>query len=426
MGVGVIKNHSLVCVGRVAKPVGQLTFVRDGRREYSVFAYEAAWLADRDRFAISPDLPLVPGHATRRSPTPEDSCFPFALADTAPDAWGKRVILRAHAKRRDKDSTLPFLTPFDFLAAADDFSRVGALRLRDDEGAFLRSAEHHRTPPLIEISRIYSASRALEEGTESVEDLEFLQGKGTSLGGLRPKCTILEEDGRLAIGKFPSIGDDRAVTRGEVLALALARRAGISAAAARLATIEAVPIALIRRFDRTDGGARIPYLSAASLLQASRNEDRAYTELVDVLRAISVQPAQDLRELWRRLVFNLLITNVDDHLWNVGVLYAGDGHWRLAPAFDLNPFPDKRRESKTWLSENSGPITSLAQLLSEASTFGLAPADAESIVAEVANAVRDWRPIAASAQVGLREIEIDVFKHAFEHPDADAARALSG
>ncbi len=303
---------------------------------------------------------------------------------------------------------------------------MGALRLRDDEGAFLRSAEHHRTPPLIEISRIYSASRALEEGTESVEDLEFLQGKGTSLGGLRPKCTILEEDGRLAIGKFPSIGDDRAVTRGEVLALALARRAGISAAAARLATIESVPIALIRRFDRTDDGARIPYLSAASLLQASRNEDRAYTELVDVLRAISVQPAQDLRELWRRLVFNLLITNVDDHLWNVGVLYAGDGHWRLAPAFDLNPFPDKRRESKTWLSENSGPITSLAQLLSEASTFGLAPADAESIVAEVANAVRDWRPIAASAQVGLKEIEIDVFKHAFEHPDADAARALSG
>jgi serine/threonine-protein kinase HipA len=289
----VVKNQVRVRVGRASKPVGQLTFVKDGRREYSVFAYEAAWLADRDRFAISPDLPLIQGHVTRRSPTPEDSCFPFALADTAPDAWGKRVVTRAYARRRDKDPALPFLTPFDYLAAVDDFSRVGALRLQGEDGAFLRSSDQHRTPPLMELEHLYKASRAVEDGTESLEDLAFLQGKATSLGGLRPKCTILEEDGRLAIGKFPSIGDDRSVTRGEVLALALARRAGIVTAEARIVTIDSVPVAIIRRFDRTDDGARIPYLSGGSMLQALRHEDRSYTELVDMLRANSAQPTED-------------------------------------------------------------------------------------------------------------------------------------
>jgi serine/threonine-protein kinase HipA len=422
--VSVVKNQVHVRAGRAAKDVGRLTFVRDGRREYSVFAYEAAWLADRDRFAISPDLPLIQGHVTRRSPTSEDSCFPFALADTVPDAWGKRVITRAHARARDKDLALPFLTSFDYLAAVDDFSRVGALRLQDESGAFLRSSEQNRTPPLIELEHLYTASRAVENGTESQEDLTFLQGKGTSLGGIRPKCTILEEDGRLAIGKFPSIGDARSVTRGEVLALALARRAGIDVAAARIVTIGAVPVAVIRRFDRTDDGARIPYLSGGSLLQAQRDQDRSYTELVDMLRSTAARPTEDIHALWRRLVFNLLITNVDDHLWNVGVLYAGAGQWRLAPAFDLNPFPDKLRESKTWLSESSGPINSLAQLLGEADYFGFTPPDAQAVVAEVSSAVRDWRQLATSAEVGFKERELEGFKRAFEHPDAKAAQAL--
>ena len=425
MSARAIKNRVHVCVGRAGNPAGQLTFVKDSRREYSVFAYEAAWLADRDSFSVSPELPLFDGHVTRKSPTSEDSCFPFALADTAPDAWGRRVIARAHAKRRDKAPSLPFLTSFDFLAAVDDYSRVGALRLQDDEGSFLASSEQHRTPSLVELDHIYAASRAVEEGTETLDDLMYLQGKGTSLGGLRPKCTILEEDGRLAIGKFPSVGDDRSVPRGEVLALALARRAGINAAAARIVAIGSTAVAVIRRFDRTDDGARIPYLSGGSMLQASRHEDRSYTEIADMLRATSSRPTEDVRELWRRLVFNLLITNVDDHLWNLGMLYAAERLWQLAPAFDVNPFPEKPRESKTWLSERTGPITSLKQLLREANYFGLEPTDAQAIVVEVASAIRDWREVATSTEVGLKEHELAAFRSAFEHPDAEAARALA-
>ena len=129
--------------------------------------------------------------------------------------------------------------------------------------------------------------------------MRYLQGKGTSLGGLRPKCTVIDEDGRLAIGKFPSVGDTRSVTRGEVLALRLAQRAGIDAAAARIVALDGTAVAVVRRFDRDDAHGRIPYLSAASMLQAGRDEDRAYTEIADAIRAHGHAPTRDVRQLWR-------------------------------------------------------------------------------------------------------------------------------
>ena len=145
-----------------------------------------------------------------------------------------------------------------------------------------------------------------------------------------------------------------------------------------------------------------------------------------MIRRIGAAPADDLRELWRRLVINFLITNVDDHLWNVGFLYAGDGKWRLAPAFDVNPFPDKARESRTWLREASGPITSLGQLLSEAAYFGLTRIEAEELAAGVAVKLAQWREIASAKDVGLTGTDIAQFAPAFEHDEARAARALAG
>jgi serine/threonine-protein kinase HipA len=133
------------------------------------------------------------------------------------------------------------------------------------------------------------------------------------------------------------------------------------------------------------------YLSGGSLLQARRDEDRTYTELADALRRVSASPAKDVRELWRRMLFNFLISNVDDHLWNMGVLYAGNGQWRLAPAFDVNPFPDRVRESKTWLSEDTGPITSLKQLIAGGAYFGLQRAEAEEETTAMATALAGWR-----------------------------------
>jgi serine/threonine-protein kinase HipA len=407
------RQEAGVWAGRSAIEVGELSLMRDGRREYSAFAYGRSWLGHAERFEISPDLPLGEGYFTRRA-VGEESPFPFALADTEPDAWGKRVIQRAHAKRRKHDRSLGALTRFDLLAAVDDFSRIGALRLRDAKGQFLRSDAEFRTPQFIELEKIYAATRAVEKGTETEAELRFLQGKGTSLGGLRPKCTLLDTDGALALGKFPSIGDTRSIVRGEVLALKLAAHAKLDVAQARVAAVDGTPVAIIRRFDRTAEGARIAYLSGGSLLQARRDEDRAYTELADALRRVSPKPSEDVRELWRRLVFNFLINNVDDHLWNVAVLYAGNGQWRLAPAFDVNPFPDRARESKTWLSEDTGPITSLEQLIRGSNYFGLQPIEAEEEANTMGAVVAQWREIATSKEVGLTDAELHEFAPAFQ------------
>lgn len=424
--VAPIRRQIQLCIGKAGTPVGSLVYVRQGRRENCAIAYDEAWLASPERFNVSADLQLALGYQPHKAASPYDSVFHGAIADTAPDAWGRRVIARDHAKRRKDDPRLPALSEMDYLLAVDDFSRVGALRLRDSDGCWHRTvaAGRRSTPPLIELDRIFQASRALERGQETTEDLRYLQGKGTSLGGMRPKCTMVDEDGWLAIGKFPSVGDTRSVTRGEVLALKLASRAGIDAAPTRIVQLDDAPVAVIRRFDRDGADGRIPYQSVASLLQASREEDRSYTEIADAIRTHGREPTQDVQQLWRRLVFNLLITNVDDHLQNHGFLHVERGLWRLAPAFDVNPFPDKDRESKTWLSEQDGPITDVQMLLARAAYFALDTDQALAILAEVHAAVSNWRQLALSPEVGLRSAELDDFAPAFEHGQAEAAAVL--
>ena len=421
------KTQFAVCIGKEGLPVGNLAYVREGAREYSAFAYGQDWLRHSARFAVSPDLPLGPGHQVRKRVSKEDSCFFLAMADTEPDAWGRRVIARAHAKERKLNPALKALTEFDYLCGVDDFSRVGALRLRDDQGEFLRTAGQGRqtAPPLLELERIFEASRAVERSQESAEDLRYLLGKGTSLGGMRPKCTVLDDDGTLALGKFPSVNDERSVARGEVLALRLARQAGIETPNARIVMVRGAPVAVISRFDRTAEQGRIAYLSAASLLQASRNEEHSYTEVVDAMSMACAETKSEAQQLWRRLVFNHLITNVDDHLQNLGFLYAGNGLWRLAPAFDINAFPDKDRESKTWLSEDTGPITEIETLLEKAGYFYLSEEEAIVVLGRVHGVVARWRSLAMSAEVGLTAAEVKDFAPAFEHSEMDRARALS-
>lgn len=228
-----------------------------------------------------------------------------------------------------------------------------------------------------------------------------------------PSAPFLMQTAPWPWGKFPSVGDERAVTRGEVLALQLAQLAGIESAHARIVMVQGQPVAMIRRFDRTADQQRIPYISGATLLQANRDDEHAYTEIIDVMRSQCANFVEDARQLWRRLVFNHLITNVDDHLHNIGFLYAGQQQWRLAPAFDLNPFPDKAPESKTWLSEDSGPITSIAQLLAQAARFELSPSQAQAIVSQVQTALSHWKEVAASAEVGMHPTEMKHFQAAF-------------
>ncbi len=411
-----IRTQLDIFLGQAETPLGRLVFVKDGQREFSQFAYSQQWLTNPDSFDISPDLQRQNGYQVRKPPHRNDSCFFHALADTEPDAWGRRVIARAHAKARAKNPLLAPLTEADYLSSVDDFSRVGALRLRDESGRYLQSAGNgvRMTPVFLELEKILVASRAVEMSSETAADLAYLQGKATSLGGMRPKCTILDSDGALSLGKFPSVTDERSVTRGEVLAMKLARLAGVDSAQARIVMVEGQPVAMIRRFDRTPSGQRIPYISGASLIQARRDDEHSYTEIIDVMRSKCENFVNDARQLWRRLVFNFLTTNVDDHLQNIGFLYAGNNLWRLSPAFDLNPFPDKDPESKIWLSEDTGPITSIAQLIGQASHFELSPTQAQSVLAEVMAAVKRWKDVAITPEVGMQAHELAAFKPAFK------------
>jgi serine/threonine-protein kinase HipA len=316
------------------------------------------------------------------------------------------------------------LNQLDFLLAVDDASRAGALRFQDEAGAFRRAPEEgrRRALPLIELARIAAATRSFETNTETAADLEYLRGRGTSLGGMRPKCTVVDEKGRLSIGKFPSVADERAVTKGEVLAMRLARKAGIDAADARLVDSDGVAVAVIRRFDRSDGGGRLLYVSAATMLGAEPSDpgEHDYTEIVDALRVYGAAAREDVEELWRRIAFSILITNVDDHLRNHGFLHANHGQWRLAPAFDLNPFPDRARELKTWISAETGPEATVESLLAAAPYFKIAKARAKEILAHVERAVARWR--GEGRAIGMSEEELEAFAPAFEHAERGAAR----
>jgi serine/threonine-protein kinase HipA len=419
-----MKRIIQVYLGEEARLVGELRYDQQGNRESANFAYAPEWLASADRFQLDPTLPLVTGFQYHKR-TGEGSLFHGAFADSEPDGWGRKVIARDHAKRRESarssvtSSRPPVLGALDFLLAVDDSSRVGSLRFRDEAGLFQASAidGQRRTPPLLELRHLMSASRAVELSTETEADLAYLRGKGTSLGGLRPKCSVLDDDGRLAIGKFPSVSDQRAVTKGEILALDLARLAGINAADARLIYSENLPVALIRRFDRLPGGGRIPYCSAATMLGVSgdETEHHTYTEIVDVIRIHGAAAQQDIEELWRRIAFSILINNVDDHLHNHGFLYAGNNHWRLSPAFDMNPFPDRARELKTWISEDTGPTASLAALRSAAPYFHIKKSRANDLITGVQNIIGTWRTV--GADIGMTPAELNQFGEAFENQE---------
>ncbi len=426
-----MRRSIAIHIGAEATALAALRYDQQGARESAAFEYDAGWLAAPDRFSIEPGLPLVGGPQFHRK-TGDGSVFHNAIADTEPDGWGRRVIQRDHAKRRQDARRAGGavetgrLNAMDYLLAVDDVSRVGALRLQDEEARYQRTVEEGRrtTPPLIELGQLLAATRAVETNTETGADLAYLRGRGTSLGGLRPKCSVVDDDGHLAIGKFPSVGDERSVTKGEVLALTLARKAGIDAAQARLVDSDGAPVALIRRFDRTGNGHRLMYVSAATMIGAETGDatEHSYTEIVDALRQYGSQPAADIEALWRRIAFSILITNVDDHLHNHGFLHVDRGQWRLAPAFDINPFPERVRELKTWISEETGPEATIDALMSVISYFRISPDRAKAILADVDGAVATWRE--EGRALGMTAHDLDSFSEAFEHGERQAVRRV--
>ena len=194
-------------------------------------------------------------------------------------------------------------------------------------------------PPLVDLPKLLAASDRVSNDTDSEDDLRLLLAPGSSLGGARPKAAVVDSNGSLAIAKFPHKGDEYNIELWSCLALVLARNAGIKVPSHRMTNVADRQVLLVMRFDR-NSGRRIPFLSAMSMIGAADDETHSYLELVDAIRQHGAEVREDLRELWRRVLFNVLVSNVDDHLRNYGFLYDTlKRGWRLSPACDLNPVP---------------------------------------------------------------------------------------
>lgn len=412
-------RETLVYVDLDGKPhlVGRLWARVRKHKESASFEYDKRWLENPLRFSLEPALQVGPGAFH----TPADTPMFGAIGDSAPDRWGRALMRRAERRRAERERTAPrALEEIDFLLLVDDEAREGALRFAEREGGpFLRKEGVKRIPPLVELPELLSAAEHVTEDRDTEEDLRLLLAPGSSLGGARPKASVIEKGGRLAIAKFPRRDDEINTVVWEAVALALAAKARIPIPAARVETVANKPVLLLRRFDR-EGPRRIPFLSAMSMLGARDRDVRSYLEIVDALRQHGAAPQEDMEGLWRRLVFNILISNTDDHLRNLGFLYAGQAGWRISPAYDLNPVPvDIKPRILTTAINEDDTTASLELAMSVAEYFELERDKSKAIAAEVGKAVLTWRDEAALHGIGKTEIER--MASAFEHDDLKQA-----
>lgn len=396
--------------------VGRLFAHNNKGKETASFEYDAAWLKSRLAYSLEPALNLGAGQFHTQK-----SLF-GSLGDSAPDRWGRTLMKRAEARRAEEEGRKArTLYEMDYLLQVNDETRSGALRFSETEGGPFLSHEGTPVPPLVNLPKLLSATDRMLEDKETAAELKLLLAPGSSLGGARPKASVLEKDGQLAIAKFPKKDDEYSAVEWEYVALELARRSGIDVPEFRLEKVAKRSVVILKRFDR-EGERRIPFLSAMSMLGASDNEAHSYIEIVDAVRQHGASPDADSAELWRRIVFSILISNTDDHLRNHGFLYDGQKGWRLSPVYDVNPVPIdvKERILTTAIDEEDG-TASLDLALSVAGAFGLSDKDALAITSKVGAVVSAWREVAAG--IGIRNAEIDRMASAFEHDDLAQAIA---
>ena len=401
-----------VAIGKALAPVGFLDFEARPDKQVSAFWYADEWLAHEHAFRIAPDMPLTRGSmfASGGAADPRPA-LPGVFADCAPDGWGRRLI-------REALGHTP--TELEYLIGVNDFTRQGALRFLDSRGVPLADAGT-AVPRMARLPDLRQLAHAFESNQGDIRAVAHaLRGAGSSLGGARPKSDFEDDNGDLYLAKYTSEKDTLPVERMEVAALRLASEVGLRAATARLALRETpFPVALIRRFDRVDG-ARLHYVSARSFLGDVGNEGGYYTDLADVMRANcggEETVLEELQELYRRILFTILVSNEDDHLKNHGFLYAGNGAWKLSPAFDINPTPDRRMSLKTGISEISGYEASIKACIEAAPFFAVdedaARADALGMAETIS---RRWRPLCI--EMGMDSNECGQYAAAFEHLDA--------
>jgi len=393
-------------------------FHRQKSRSGDIFSfhYENAWLAGEAAFAFDPDLALVTGH---QYPAPDRANFGIFL-DSSPDRRGRVLMQRRENLRAWQEGQRPrTLTEWDFLLGVHDETRLGALRFRVwPDGPFVDSDARLAAPPITSLREFQTASLQFEEHVNEEEHPEYarwlaqLFAPGTSLGGARPKASIRDEQGVLCIAKFPSRQDTRDMGGWELVANRLAAKAGIVVPEARPLRLEGslYTTFLARRFDRNVHGRRLAFLSAMTLTQHKDGESGAsYLELVDLLQSRGMNTAADCEQLFRRVLFNILIHNTDDHLRNHGFLVDEQGI-RLSPAYDMNPSID--RTELTLAINEVETACDVSVAIDASRDYGLTTQQASKVLREVQEAVRSWRNEAN--QVHIPKAEQDLMASAFE------------
>ena len=375
-------------------PVG--TAYIDTRRgtTTTTFEYRPDYMARPRSWSVSPDLSVAYGKATTDH-------LPGALADSAPDRWGRRLIDKRNRVRTPSGATTTTMTEVDYLLGVSDLTRQGALRYSTvDDPTFL--AEGVTVPKLVSLPELLNASRQVDRDTDDAAAIKVLLDAGSgSLGGARPKASV-QDDGSLLIAKFPHASDDWTVMAWEKTALDLAERADLRVPPRRLEPIGKDPVLLLERFDR-DGDRRIPYISAMTMLGSTDGVDSDYLELAEALGDHGSDVVADLEELWRRIAFSVAINNTDDHMRNHGFVFDRNG-WKLAPAFDMNPNPDPGAERVTGIGGSIAPTDAHDALMGVADAFRMNPRAASEAWDQVREAVSHWDQTARANGVSDPEI----------------------
>ncbi len=399
--------------------VGLLRQYPARRGEAITFEYVEAWLAGINHFSLEPALTLSRGvFAPRRG----QAIF-GSIGDSAPDTWGRRLMQRAERRRADREGrTVKTLSEIDYLLGVSDETRLGALRFRSYGDETFQAPRRSGVPAIVELGRLLQITERVLRDEETEEDLQLIFAPGSSLGGARPKASVIDQNGHLSIAKFPKETDEYSIETWEEMALRLAAQAGITTPDHELIQIGGKAVLLSRRFDRM-GAARIPFLSAMAMTGSVDGEQGSYPEIVDELARHGAQAKADAEELYRRMTFNVLISNVDDHLRNHGFLWLGRNGWSLSPVYDLNPTPtDLKARILTTRIDLDEATCSIELVESAAEYFGLPLARAREIIKETANATAGWRVVAR--EVGARSSEIARMASAFEHDELTRALAV--
>jgi len=375
-------------------------------KEIFAFEYSSDWLKHKDSFAIDPNLQLYQGRQFLSSEKANFGIF----TDSAPDRWGRLLMDRksAYDARKNKIEKQK-LFESDYLLGVFDEHRMGALRFKaDTNGEFLNNDKHFKTPPFTSLRALEQASLKIESDDTSKKEeskwLEMLIAPGSSLGGARPKASVIDPDNNLWIAKFPSKNDSADTEAWEMLVNKLASNCKINVAESMLKKFGKRSTFLTKRFDRI-ATKRIHFASAMTVLNYQDGESNAsYLEIAEFILRYCKNPKGNLKELFKRIIFSICVSNTDDHLRNHGFLFKSN-NWGLSPAYDITPNPKGTGLSLN-IDDNHNNALDLEIPLSVAKYFSLTNKEASAIIKTTIQIVSKWHNIAKSLKIPRSEIEI--------------------